>query len=113
MVAPIGAQRADRAILFVAVVDCIGNATAGVQVSTEPSAASTPFYFVTVADSQIPSLTATQTSEFGTFAALNVIPNTAITIRATVTENALSLPPVTVVTRAGGGTSVLLRAAPH
>lgn len=107
VVAPIATQRADLASVVVQVQDCIGNFPVGVQVSIAPADGSTPFYND---ERGIPSKTATQTSEYGTFEVLNVLPNTGITVRATVLENSLAFPPVNVYTRAGAYTVLSLRA---
>jgi hypothetical protein len=84
--------------LIVQAFDCEGLRAAGVEFSIAPFGGMGQFYF---ADA-IPSATATETDDgYGAGGFLDVEPNTAITITATVAENGLTYPPAVVVTRAG------------
>lgn len=101
-----------RGNIFVYVRDCFGATAGGVSFTVDPPGASTSFYF----SATLPSTTATATDAlYGIGGFINVTGGTAITIRATVKENGLSYPPVTVQARPNNdsATAVVLYAAPQ
>jgi hypothetical protein len=97
--ANIGGDQPNAAELTVQVLDCNGELAGGVSVELEPNDGATRFYF----RNRIPSAAATETDELGAAAGfVNVKTRTALTLRAKVVENGLSLPPMTVQARADG-----------
>jgi hypothetical protein len=90
-----------RGNLVVGVLDCLRSRSGGVELSIEPAAGSTPFYFA----AQAPSATAKATDDgYGGGGFFNVEANTQITVRAKVVENELVYPPVEARVRPGTST---------